>query len=45
MLGDIAAAVRKWYGVVADDSKNRPSIDPMQPWVQNGSSISAIGVP
>ena len=29
----------------ADDSKNRPSMDPMQPSVQNGRSISAMGVP
>ena len=35
----------KWYGTVADDSKYRPSMDPMQPWVQKGSSIRAIGVP
>ena len=36
---------RKWNGVVAEASKYRPSIDPMQPSVQNGSSINAIGVP
>ena len=37
--------VRKWYGVVPDASKNRPSIEAMQPSVQCGSSISAIVVP
>ena len=37
--------VRKWYGVVPDASKKRPSIDAMQPSVQCGSSISAIVVP
>ena len=37
--------MRKWYGVVAEDSKNSPSIDPMHPSVQYGSNISAIGVP
>ena len=37
--------VRKWNGVVADASKNSPSIEPMQPSVQCGRSISAIGVP
>ena len=42
---DIAAAVRKWYGVVPDASKNRPSIEPMHPSVQCGNSISAIVVP
>ena len=42
---DIADVVRKWNGVVPDASKNRPSIEPMQPFVQNGRSISAIGVP
>src|SRR3954454_18298630 len=36
---------RKWYGVVADASKYRPSMDPMHSSVQYGSSISAIGVP
>ena len=35
----------KWYGVVEDASKYSPSIDPMQPSVQNGNSIRAIGVP
>src|SRR5436190_24399126 len=40
-----SAALRKWYGVVAEDSKYRPSWDEMQPWVQYGRSISAIGVP
>ena len=45
VLIDIAAVVRKWYGVVPEASKNRPSIEPMQPSVQNGSSISAIVVP
>ena len=40
-----AAVVRKWYGVVPDASKNRPSIEPMQPSVQCGSSIRAIVVP
>ena len=35
----------KWYGVVPDASKNRPSIEPIQPSVQCGSSISAIVVP
>ena len=42
---DIAAVVRKWYGVVPEASKNNPSIEVMQPSVQNGSSISAIVVP
>ncbi len=42
---DIAAVVRKWYGVVPDASKNSPSIEAMQPSVQCGSSISAIVVP
>ena len=37
--------VKKWYGVVPDASKKRPSIDAMQPSVQCGSSISAIVVP
>ena len=41
----IAAAVRKWYGVVPEASKNRPSMLAMQPSVQCGSSISAIVVP
>ena len=27
----------KWYGVVADASKYRPSIEPMHPSVQNGT--------
>jgi hypothetical protein len=37
--------VRKWNGVVAEASKYRPSIDPMQPSVQCGSNMSAMGVP
>ena len=44
-LSDIAAVVRKWYGVVPDASKKRPSIDAMHPSVQCGSSMSAIVVP
>src|SRR5689334_22495896 len=39
------ATVMKWYGVVVDASKYRPSIDWMRPCVQYGSSISASGVP
>ncbi len=42
---DIAAVVRKWYGVVPEASKNKPSIDDMHPSVQCGSSIRAIVVP
>jgi hypothetical protein len=42
---DPAAAVRKWYGVVPEASKYRPSMEPMQPSVKNGRSMSAIGVP
>jgi hypothetical protein len=45
LLSLIAAAVTKWYGVVPDASKNRPSMLAMQPSVQCGSSISAIVVP
>ena len=30
---------------MADDSKNRPSMEPMHPSVQWGSSMSAMGVP
>ena len=41
----IAAVVTKWYGVVPDASKNRPSMLAMQPSVQCGNSISAIVVP
>ena len=37
--------MRKWYGVVPDASKNSPSIEPMHPSVQCGSSINAIVVP
>ncbi len=35
----------KWNGVVVDDSKYRPSIDPMQPSLNRETSIGAIGVP
>ena len=37
---DSAELARKWYGVVADDSKKSPSIEPMQPSVQNGRTSS-----
>src|SRR5947209_16254803 len=40
-----SAASMKWYGVVADDSKYRPSIESMHPSVQYGRSIRAMGVP
>src|ERR1700704_985981 len=39
------AIIMKWYGVVVDASKYRPSIDWMRPWVQYGRSINASGVP
>src|SRR5215211_346169 len=39
------ATVMKWYGVVVEASKYRPSIDWIRPLVQYGSSISASGVP
>ena len=42
---DSSDCIRKWNGVVDDASKYRPSIEPMQPSVQCGSSMSAIGVP
>jgi hypothetical protein len=42
---DSSSWFKKWYGVVVDASKYRPSIDPMHPSVQCGSSMSAIGVP
>ena len=35
----------KWYGVVPDASKNRPSMLAMHPSVQCGRSISAMVVP
>ena len=41
----MAAAVTKWYGVVPDASKNKPSMLAMQPSVQCGSSMSAMVVP
>ena len=44
-LSETAAAVMKWYGVVPEASKKRPSIEPIQPSVQCGSSIKAIVVP
>ena len=37
--------VMKWKSVVADDSKYRPSIEPMRPCVKYGSSSSASVVP
>jgi hypothetical protein len=43
--GDSSAWLRKWNGVVVDDSKSSPSIESTQPFVQYGSSISASGVP
>ena len=42
---DSSSWLMKWNGVVDDASKYRPSIEPMQPSVKYGSSISAIGVP
>ena len=37
--------VMKWNDVVADDSKYRPSIEPMRPFVKYGNSSSASVVP
>ena len=43
--GSSPRSVMKWYGVVPEASKNRPSMLAMQPSVQCGRSISAIVVP
>ena len=40
-----SACIKKWWGTVGDDSKYRPSWLPMQPSVQYGSSMGAMGVP
>ena len=42
---DVLPAFLRSYGVVAADSKYRPSTDWMRPSVKYGSSSSASGVP
>ena len=45
--GDFASSltVMKWNGTVADDSKYRPSIEPMRPFVKYGSNSGESVVP
>ena len=40
-----ADTITKWYGVVAADSKYRPSIEAIRPSVKCGRSSSASVVP
>ncbi len=42
---DSSSWLMKWNGTVWVDSKKRPSMDPRQPSVQCGSSMSDIGEP